>query len=178
MPPRHYIFNHIAKTGGTSLLAVCGQNLEPAEISPHLAAIGRDCPGYPAGASALMAPTRHNLAAFDFVGICEELERSVRLLGHEKRTSSEAWFSGIQRQIMGILRDRSHLDLAVCEYSPDPGIRARRGSAWNSITKWVAIAARSSWWSAIAARHLFGDGRPNLAVGAGLAIARVSLHRG
>ena len=178
MLPKHYIFNHIPKTGGNSLLAVCRDNLEPAEISPHLtdheirlmpaarfehykliaghfsvltqagfcrsrysmtllrdpikrifsaytfwrtapeynpvtsnakessftdfvryfadspaiihnpythhfAAIGRDCPGYSADAAALMATAKHNLAAFDFVGICEELGRSLRLLCHE-----------------------------------------------------------------------------------------------
>jgi hypothetical protein len=36
LPPKHYIFNHNPKTGGNSLLAVCRDNLEPAEISPHL----------------------------------------------------------------------------------------------------------------------------------------------
>lgn len=36
MLPRNYIFNHIPKTGGNSLLAVCRDNLDPAEISPHL----------------------------------------------------------------------------------------------------------------------------------------------
>jgi hypothetical protein len=37
LSPKHHIFNHIAKIGGTSLLAVCGRNLEPAEINPLLA---------------------------------------------------------------------------------------------------------------------------------------------
>ena len=36
MPSTHYILNHFPKTGGTSLLAVCRDNLEPEEISPHL----------------------------------------------------------------------------------------------------------------------------------------------
>lgn len=224
MPPRHYIFNHFPKTGGNSLLAICGQNLEPAEISPHLndheirllpaarfehytlitghfsvltqtefcrsrysmtllrdpikrifsaytfwrtepehnpvtskaqevsftdfvryfmdspaiihnpythhlAALGRDCPGYPADSTALLAAAKQNLAAFDFVGICEELERSVRLLchelgwrspaaiPHENRTSSEAWFDEIQREAWEILRDRNRLDLELYEYA-------------------------------------------------------------
>ena len=224
MPPTHYIFNHIPKTGGISLLAVCGRNLEPSEIGPHLAehdirlmpasrfeghrlitghfsvltqtgfcrsrysmtllrnpirrifsaytfwrtapehnpvtskarelsfadfvryfvdspaiihnpythhlaGIGRDCPGYPADAAALLAAAKHNLAAFDFVGVCEEMERSARLLchtlgwpapatiPHENRTSSAARFAEIEPQTMGILRERNHLDLELYQYA-------------------------------------------------------------
>jgi len=222
--PKHYIFNHIPKTGGVSLLAVCSQNLEPAEISPHwteheirlmpaarfehyrliaghfsvltqagfcrsrfamtllrdpikrifsaytywrpasernpvtskakelsladfvrhfmdspaiihnpythhFAGIGRDCPGYPADATALLAAAKHNLAAFDFVGICEEFELSARLLcrelgwrspaamPHENRTSSENRLGEIDRQTMEILRERNQLDLELYEYA-------------------------------------------------------------
>jgi hypothetical protein len=224
LQPKHYIFNHIPKTGGNSLLAVCRHNLEAAEIGPHLndhdirlipaarferyrlitghfsvltqagfcrsrysmtllrdpirktfsaytfwrtapehnpvtskahelafpefvryfmdspaiihnaythhlAAIGRDCPGYSDDAAALLTAAKRNLAAFDFVGICEELGRSIRLLctelgwrtpdaiPHENRTSSEARFDEIESQTMGILRDRNRLDLELYEYA-------------------------------------------------------------
>ena len=36
MLPKHYIFNHIPKTGGNTLLTICRHNLMPADFSPHL----------------------------------------------------------------------------------------------------------------------------------------------
>jgi hypothetical protein len=223
LPPKHYIFNHIPKTGGISFMAVCQANLDSAEISPHLggggtslapaarfehyklihghfsvlaqagvcrsrysmtllrdpirrifstytfwrtepenpwtakakelpfadfvryfmdspaivhnpytyhlAAIGRDCGAYPADESALLAAAKRNLAAFNFVGICEEFAGSVNLLcaelgwhapavmPHENRTASEDRFGGIDAQTMEILRDRNRMDLELYEYA-------------------------------------------------------------
>ena len=238
MLPKRYIFNHIAKTGGNSLLAVCRANLEPAEIGPHLteprirllpgsrfeqyrliaghfslltqsgfcrsrysitllrdpikrsfsaytfwrtsadynpvtgeaktlsfadfvryfadspsiihnpythhfAAIGRDCPGYCPDKAALLAAAKHNLSAFNFVGVCEEMDRSARLLcrelgwpapaatPHENRSSSEDWFNEIDDQTMEILRDRNRLDIALHGYAAEL-LQAREGSATGS----------------------------------------------
>lgn len=224
LPPKHYIFNHIPKTGGISFLAICRNNLDPTEISPHLddteirllprasfehyrlirghfsvlvqtglcrsrysmtllrepikrifsaytfwrmspeinpvtskakeltftdfvlyfsdsptiihnpythhfAAIGRDFPAYPADRAALLAAAKHNLAAYDFVGVCEEFGLSVRLLcqelgwrppaavPHENRTSSEKWFGEIALETLDILRDRNQLDVELYEYA-------------------------------------------------------------
>jgi len=36
MLPTHYIFNHIPKTGGITLLTICRSNLAASQISPHL----------------------------------------------------------------------------------------------------------------------------------------------
>jgi hypothetical protein len=218
--PTHYIFNHIPKTGGITLLTICRANLAASEISPHLteheirlmpasrferyrlvaghfsiptqaafcrnrysmtllrdpirrifsaytywrmapelnpvtsrakelsfaefvryfidspvivdnpythhfAGIGRDFPGYPADTSALLAAAQHNLAAFDFVGICEQFAESAQILcqelgwplpatiPHENRTSSENAIGSIDRQTMDILRERNRLDLEL-----------------------------------------------------------------
>ena len=177
MRPSHYIFNHLAKTGGTSLLAICRHNLAASEISPHLteeevlssdlhweryrligghfsllaqarfsrnrysitllrdpiqaiistytfwriasdsgpltakakelsfkdfvryfadapavilnrathhfAALGRDVSVHRRDKYSLLAAAKQNLTAFDFVSICEEFERSARLLCQE-----------------------------------------------------------------------------------------------
>ncbi len=238
LPPTHYIFNHIPKTGGISLLAVCRANLAPSEISPHLddteirllppasferyrfirghislitqsgfsrsrytmtllrdpirrvfsaytfwriareqnvvtakarelsftefvryfidsptiihnpythhlAAIGRDCPGYSGNAAALLSAAKHNLAAFDFVGICEELGRSAGLLcaelgwhnphavPHQNRSGSEARFGEIEGQMLDILRDRMQLDMELYEYAVQL-LHAREDNATKS----------------------------------------------
>ena len=223
MPPSHYIFNHIPKTAGITLLTICRSNLAAAEISPHLteheirltpaaqfehytlvaghfsiltqagfcrsrysmtllrdpirrivsahtywrlaaehnpvtakakelsfadfvryfidspaiiqnpytyhfAGIGRDFPRYPADASSLLAAAKDNLSAFDFIGICEEFERSARLLcgelgwrlptpiPHENRTPSDGKLGGIDPQTMEMLRDCNRLDLELYAY--------------------------------------------------------------
>ena len=226
MLPTHYIFNHIPKTGGTTLLTICRCNLAAAQISPHLteheirlipaarferytlvaghfsiltqagfcrsrysmtllrdpilrivsaytywrlaaehnpvttkakelsfadfvryfkdspaivqnpytyhfAGIGRDFPRYPADASALLAAAKDNLAAFDFVGICEEFERSARLLcgelswhlpqpiPHENRTLSGTERDSIDPETIEMLRDCNRLDLELYAYGVD-----------------------------------------------------------
>jgi len=226
MLPTHYIFNHIPKTGGITLLTICRCNLAAAQISPHLteheirlipaarferytlvaghfsiltqagfcrsrysmtllrdpilrivsaytywrlaaehnpvttkakelsfadfvryfkdspaivqnpytyhfAGIGRDFPRYPADASALLAAAKDNLAAFDFVGICEEFERSARLLcgelgwhlpqpiPHENRTLSGTERESIDPETIDTLRDYNRLDLELYTYGVD-----------------------------------------------------------
>ena len=236
MPPKQYIFNHIPKTGGNSVLAVCHDNLKPEEIGPHLtdheirlmtgadyeryplvaghftvltqmkfsrsrysitwmrdpirrifsaytfwrsaaeynpvttkardcsfgdfvdyfadspaiihnpcvhhfAAIARDWPSYPTDDAALLAAAKHNLAAFDFVGICEKMGKSLRLLcrelgwippayvPHENRSSSETRFDEIAPHTMDLLRERNRLDLELYEYAAELLQKHERGGA-------------------------------------------------
>lgn len=95
----------------------------------HLAALGRDCGAYPPDERALLACAKRNLAAFNFVGICEHLGRSLRLLcaelgwrapataPRENRSFSENQFGGIDPRTLDILRDRNRLDLELYEYA-------------------------------------------------------------
>ena len=224
MSPSHFIFNHIPKTGGTTLLTICRARLAASQISPHLiepeirlipasrferyalitghfsiltqagfcrgrysmtllrdpirrifsaytfwraaeesnvvtakakelsfadfvryfadspaiihnpythhfAAVGRDFPGYPADETGLLDAARNNLAAFDFVGVCEKLPKSVRRLcqeagwpaptetPHENRSYSERGLAGIETQTLELLRERNRLDLELYEYA-------------------------------------------------------------
>ena len=224
MPPKDYIFNHIAKTGGNSLLAICGYNLQPGGISPHLvepeilytpaarferyklitghfsvasqagfcrdrysmtllrdpirrifstytfwrtepnnpltavakemsfdgfvryfagspgviynpytfhfaSPLDKSYPAYPADEAALLEAAKRNLAAFNFVGICEEFERSARLLSRElgwrlpevipfeNRTSSGDRFTSIEPETLALLHDCNRLDMELYDYA-------------------------------------------------------------
>ena len=246
MLPTHYIFNHIPKTGGITLLTICRSNLAAAEISPHLteheirlmpaaqfehytlvaghfsiltqagfcrgrysmtllrepirrivsaytywrlaaehnpvtakakevsftdfvryfidspaiiqnpythhfAGIGRDFPRYPADASALLGAAKDNLAAFDFIGICEEFERSAGLLcgelgwhlpvpiPHENRTSSGTERDGIDPETIEMLRDCNRLDLELYAYGVSL-FHAREASQLHSAERTPAPA--------------------------------------
>lgn len=95
----------------------------------HFAAIGTDCPGYPADRKALLSAAKHNLAAFDFVGLCEEFGRSARLLcrelgwrvppaiPHDNRSGSEASVESIEPQTLAVLRERNQLDSELYDYA-------------------------------------------------------------
>ena len=111
----------------------------------HLAAIGRDSGAYPADESALLAAAKRNLAAFNFVGICEEFARSVDLLcaelgwhppavmPHENRTASEDRFGGIDCQTLEILRDRNRIDLELYKYAVELFHAREAGECLGSV---------------------------------------------
>lgn len=95
----------------------------------HFAAIERDCPGYAGSQSSLLAAAKRNLAMFDFVGICEQFERSARLLcrnlmwqlpaaiPHENRSRPNGQGLEIDDRTMRVLRDRNELDLELYAYA-------------------------------------------------------------
>jgi hypothetical protein len=94
----------------------------------HFAVIGKDFPCDPADPCALLAAAKRNLAAFDFIGICEEFECSTRLLcaelgwrlpvpfPHLNRSGSENALADIDEGTMEILRDRNQLDFELYRY--------------------------------------------------------------
>jgi hypothetical protein len=97
----------------------------------HFAAVSRDYPGEPADKSLLLAYAKHNLAAFNFVGVCEEFNQSVRLLcrelgwlipavfPHENRSPEIQSADAIDPETYRILLDRNQLDLQLYEYGKD-----------------------------------------------------------
>lgn len=93
----------------------------------HFAALSRDYPEE-ADDKELLAAAKHNLAAFDFVGICEQFGNSVRLLcqqagwhvppkiPHENR-SREAQLQDLDDTTEQMLRERNRLDLELYDYA-------------------------------------------------------------
>lgn len=94
----------------------------------HFAGVGREFPDDNIDGPSLLAAAKHNLSAFDFTGICEEYERSARLLcrelgwqlpmplPHENRSGSEKDFANIDDQTMQVLRERNQLDFELYAY--------------------------------------------------------------
>ena len=247
MIPENYIFNHVPKTGGISVLELCRQNLAADEISPHLreheirqspkgrwerfrmiaghfsirsqaqfvrgrysitwlrhplrrivsqytfsrqadspdlvaqkakelafpdfvryfqncplfirnvfthhfAALDLDTPGEPEDKDLFLACAKHNLAAFNFVGICEEFDQSVRMLcadlgwhapqqaPHENQSKGPR-VDEIDSETMALLIDRNGLDMELYEFAkrlfraqqegfpPKVGERSRKGGS-------------------------------------------------
>jgi len=117
--------------------------------SHFFAMIGRDCPGYPPDAAGRLAAAKRNLAAFDFVGITEEFDRSVHLLcrelgwptpasiPHENSSDSEAVLANIDPPTLKILQDRNQLDSELYRY----GVRLFHERGKNRSTG-LAVAIR------------------------------------
>ena len=241
MDQGRYIFNHIPKSGGISLLAVCRENLRDGEISPHLnehhirlvrperfesyrliaghfslltqagfsrsrysmtllrdpvrtilstynfwrnspdsdpvtaqakrlsfdefvvrfenspgvinnpythhfAAVSRDYPGTPQDAKLLLNIAKSNLSAFNFVGICEEFEASVRLLcrelnwrmplavPHENRSRPAQSFEQISPATRVHLAERTRLDSELYAYAKQLfALRCQRSPEHTSL---------------------------------------------
>jgi len=94
----------------------------------HFAALGINQLGPLADEDTLRATARHNLAAFDFIGVCDEFEASARLLSaeldwripaevpRENSSGSEHVFAQIDPETMDFLVERNQLDLELYEY--------------------------------------------------------------
>jgi len=94
----------------------------------HFAGLRVNMLGVRADDATLRASARHNLAAFDYIGICEEFEASARLLSRElewripaampreNSSGSEPVFEQIDPETMDFLVERNRLDLELYEY--------------------------------------------------------------
>lgn len=95
----------------------------------HFAGVSRDYPGEPADQELLLQYARHNLAHFNFVGICERFEESIRLLcrelgwqapaamPHENRSLGQQERAAIDAATMQLLLERNQLDLQLYDYA-------------------------------------------------------------
>jgi cell division protein FtsB len=97
----------------------------------HFAAMGRDYPGEPDNPELLLAVAKHNLAAFNFVGICEQFGETIRLLcadigwqhpesiPHENRSVRAQSKENIDRETLNILHENNQLDLKLYEFAEE-----------------------------------------------------------
>ena len=94
----------------------------------HFAAVSRAYPEEPKG-EELLSAAKHNLAAFDFVGICEQFEDSVHLLcrevgwqlppeiPHENRSGHAQLPESLDDETEQMLRQCNRLDLQLYDYA-------------------------------------------------------------
>jgi hypothetical protein len=107
----------------------------------HFAAMGRDYPGEPDDPELLLTIAKHNLAAFNFVGICEQFDETIRLLctevgwrlpesiPHENRSVRVQSKESIERETLEMLQENNQLDLKLYEFAKEIfAEKLRRGS--------------------------------------------------
>lgn len=123
----------------------------------HFAAVSREYPGRPANEDLLLQYAKHNLAAFNFVGVCEQLDESVRLLCHELRWRAPASTPHENRSIQAqapeaidthtreILREHNQLDVQLYAFAKslfaERSARAQRVSAEENNGAETAVEA-------------------------------------
>ena len=133
------------------------------QFTHHFAALDRDTPGEPADPDLLLAIAKHNLSAFDFVGVCEEMSDSIRLLcreldwplparlPHENRTDSKDVVGEIGTDLTEFLASRNRMDLDLYEYArelfharlaaADQGCRCQSGADYTSRPRPIELSA-------------------------------------
>jgi hypothetical protein len=118
----------------------------------HFAALGINMLGTLADADTLRSTARQNLAAFDFIGLCEEFEASARLLSteldwripvdvpRENSSGSERVFEQIDPETMDFLVERNLLDLELYEYGR--ALFHQRCKRASQASQWPEASAR------------------------------------
>jgi tRNA (mo5U34)-methyltransferase len=109
--------------------------------------------GYTGDEVSLLAAAKQNLSAFDFIGITEDMGRSVRLLCAdlgwpepaslpcENRSGSEKLFESIDRETMAILVDRNRLDNQLYDYGAQLLRDRSQGVARSAASRFVSLPA-------------------------------------
>jgi hypothetical protein len=130
----------------------------------HFAAVSRDYPGKPGDEKLLLEYAKHNLAAFNFVGVCEQLEESVRLLcqelrwrgpaatPHENRSLQAQAPEAVDSETREILREQNQLDLQLYAYARTLFAKrcARTVKSWpSSGYEQGALAESDGWQTAV-----------------------------
>jgi hypothetical protein len=133
------------------------------QFTHHFAALERDTPGEPVDADLLLAIAKHNLSAFDFVGVCEEMSDSIRLLcteldwpvpeqlPYENRTDSKDIVGEIGAELREFLASRNRMDLELYEFAreifharlagAEGGCHCQSGADYTSRPRPIELAA-------------------------------------
>lgn len=130
----------------------------------HFAALSRDYPEEP-DEKELLAAAKHNLAAFDFVGVCEQFEDTVRLLcqavgwtlpreiPHENRSGRAQLLDSIDDETERALREYNRLDLELYSYAV--GLFRARSDAAEPAKTQKPQPAPDNTAAALSARNRF-----------------------